>query len=186
MNVGALLAAFLHLTPAADLPPTPIAPPETKAEAYCEKTCKLSETGIEFISTFEGYMPFPYADVAGIQTVGYGHVIRPGDDLAFPLLPPDAIALLSTDTKQAAAGVNKSVHIPLQQHQFDPLVSFTYNLGVGTLNASTLLVKVNTGKQSEIPGCFLMYNKARIDGALKVVPGLTTRRKAEGSMYAKQ
>ena len=78
----------------------------------------------------------------------------------------------------------KSLRLPLSQGQFDALVSFTYNVGFANLKTSTLLrkAKINVNDAS-IAAEFLKWNKARENGVLKVLPGLTRRRNAEAKMY---
>ena len=129
-------------------------------------------------------MPFPYKDIAGIETVGYGYVLRPGDKFTYPLLPPDADALLKKTMGSFERDINRAVSITLQQHQFDAMASLTYNIGTGALRSSTLLKRVNASRHDEVPACFLMWNKARIDGVLQPVKGLTLRRQDEANLYA--
>lgn len=149
----------------------------------CMQVCEMSEEGYALVRTFEGYMPFPYKDIAGIETVGYGYVIRPGDKLVYPLLPPDADALLKKTMKTFENDINNAVIIQLHQNQFDAIGSFTYNVGSGALRGSTLLRRVNESRHSEVPNCFLMWNKARVNGVLQPVRGLTLRREAEAKLY---
>lgn len=75
--------------------------------------------------------------------------------------------------------VEQYVKVPLNQNQFDALVSFTYNCGVGALKGSTMLRLLNQGKYAEVPGQLARWNKA----GGKVWAGLTRRRAAEGSLF---
>lgn len=160
-------------------------PPAAPAAALaCLKTCTTSEDGYQLIRNFEGYMPFPYKDIAGIETVGYGYVLRPGDKFQYPLLPLDADALLKKTMVTYERDINRAVAVSLRQHQFDAVASFSYNVGTGALRSSTLLKRINAGRHPEVPDCFLMWNKARIDGVLQPVKGLTVRRKEEANKYA--
>ena len=68
---------------------------------------------------------------------------------------------------------------PLNQNQFDALVSWTFNLGPGNLRSSTLLKRLNAGDYRGAADEFLKWNKA--DG--KVLPGLTKRREAERALF---
>lgn len=129
-------------------------------------------------------MPFPYKDIAGIETVGYGYVIRPGDKFTYPLLPLDAAALLKKTMNKFERDINGVVAVKLYQNQFDAVASLTYNIGSDALRGSTLIKRVNAERHSEVPDCFLMWNKARIDGVLQPVYGLTVRRKEEANLYA--
>lgn len=150
----------------------------------CVKPCEVSDHGYALVRTFEGYMPFPYKDVAGIETVGYGYVIRPGDAFEYPLLPPAADALLKREMGGFERDINRAVLVPLYQHQFDALGSLTYNIGPSAFRGSTLLRRVNAKQHADVPDSFLMWNKARIGGVLQPVKGLTLRRQQEANLYA--
>ena len=80
-----------------------------------------------------------------------------------------------------ASGVAKAIgNAPTAQHQFDAMVSFAYNVGLGNLNSSTLLKKHKAGDYAGAAAEFARWNKA----AGKVLPGLTRRRAAEAALYA--
>lgn len=167
--------------PAIEAPPAPLPP---AAVIECAKSCATSEQGYQIIRNFEGYMPFPYKDIAGIETVGYGYVLRPGDKFTYPLLPPDADRLLKKTMGNFERDINRAVSIKLQQHQFDALASLTYNIGSGAFTGSTVLRRVNARDHDRVPDGFLMWNKARINGVLQPVKGLTLRRQDEANLYA--
>lgn len=161
-----LLAVWLTLSPQ---PPT-----------LCYDDCSTSQSGIALIQHFEGFMPFVYKDAAGKDTIGFGHLIRPGETFKQPMLPNDAEKLLRADVATAERAVNRRVAIPLKQTQFDALTSFTFNLGEGSLTSSTLLRRVNAHRHQDVPAQFLRWVNA--DG--KPLPGLIRRRQAESEMYA--
>jgi lysozyme len=75
--------------------------------------------------------------------------------------------------------VNNSVTAPINQDQFDALVSWVYNLGGGNLNASTMLKVLNAGQYEEVPAQMMRWNKA----GGKVLEGLTRRRQAEANLF---
>lgn len=145
----------------------------------CLKTCELSNTGLALIRTFEGYSPFVYKDSAGLDTIGFGHLIIKGEKFKEPLLPEDANKLLAKDSGFAIKGVNRKVTVELRQTQFDSLVSFVFNLGEGAFGKSTLLKKVNLRRHDEVPNEFLKWNRA----GGKVIKGLIRRREAEAKLY---
>ena len=149
----------------------------------CRSTCEVSAEGLAFIRRWEGFSPVPYADVAGKMTIGVGHLILPGEDFSRPLTPTEADALLKTDARAAVKGVNRRVKVELRQSQFDALVSWTFNLGEGALSGSTMLKKINAGLHNQVPLEIKKWDKARVQGVLKPVSGLTARREDEAKMY---
>ena len=80
-----------------------------------------------------------------------------------------------------AEQVLNTVKISLDQNELDALTSWTYNLGVGNLQSSTLLKKLNSGDKNSVPSEMVRWNKA----AGKVLAGLTRRREAEAKLWAK-
>lgn len=77
------------------------------------------------------------------------------------------------------SAVNKLVKVSINQNQFDALVSFTYNVGIGSLTNSTLLRVINRGNFSQAEAQFLRWNRA----GGKVMAGLTRRRQAEADLF---
>lgn len=150
----------------------------------CFDNCQISPAGLEMVMTFEGYSPFIYKDSAGLATIGFGHLIRPGEKFTQPFLPESAEELLQKDMKGTVRGVNRRVSIELRQARFDALCSFTFNLGEGALSGSTLLKRVNARRHEEVPFELMKWNKVRKNGVLVVVRGLTLRREAEATLYA--
>lgn len=149
----------------------------------CNDNCQLSDGGVAIIRTFEGYSPFVYKDSAGLDTIGYGHLItKNSPKFNIPLLPREADALLRKDTKIAVNAVNKAVTVPIKQHQADPLISFTFNVGGGAFAKSTLVKKINYNLHMETEKEFLRWNKA----GGKPVTGLSNRRAAEAEIYNKK
>ena len=138
----------------------------------------LSKRGLELIKRFEGLRLKAYHDIVGVLTIGYGHT---GLDVAEDMIidQPAAEALLVLDVGRFEKGVEKSVQVPLTQGQFDALVSFAYNLGLGALRKSTLLKKLNAGDYAGASVEFERWNKA----GGKVVLGLTVRRKLERQAF---
>ena len=81
--------------------------------------------------------------------------------------------------KKFEGDVLRLVNVPLSQNQFDSLVSWTFNLGAGNLQSSTLLKVLNQRKYDEVPEQIKRWNKA--NG--KVLEGLTRRREAEALLF---
>jgi len=151
-----------------------------KVPSPCFKNCQLSEEGYAIIRLFEGYSPFVYKDAVGLPTIGYGHLILPGETFRTPLLPADGQRLLEKDAASKVRDVSAYVAVPLNRNQFAALTSFTFNVGSGALKSSTLLKKVNANQHSEVP---VQLNRWVNAGGKKKLKGLITRRLAEGELY---
>ena len=104
---------------------------------------EASEVLIEKLKEFEGLRLEAYRDAAGVLTIGYGHTgsdIREGDRISEYW----ADELLRNDLGAAEAAVRR-LHVARTQGQFDALVSFVFNLGIGRLQGSTLLKVIREG-----------------------------------------
>ena len=96
----------------------------------------------------EGYRQFPYDDGYGNMTVGYGHLIEPGEDYSAGISQADAVTLLRVDMAWAAGIVEREVTVNLSQGEFDVLCDAVFNMG-DFLKASTLLKMLNAGETAE-------------------------------------
>lgn len=140
---------------------------------------KTSEKGRNLIKQFEGCRHVVYLDQGGLPTVGYGHM-----DLSLmvgQLYSSEQIGnLFDRDILRNEEYINKYVSVPLVQHQFDPLVSFVFNIGIGQFLGSTLLSLLNQGHYDEVPEQLLRWS--HVKG--KISDGLRDRREIEGLMFA--
>lgn len=136
-----------------------------------------SDEGIELIKQFEGFRAKAYRCPAGIPTIGYGHTggVSMDDEIA----EDEAESLLESDLKRFERGVSRLVGVPLSQGQFDALVSFTFNLGGGALQRSTLRQKLNRGDYEGAAREFPKWCRA---GGVRLA-GLLRRRQAEMEMF---
>ena len=114
------------------------------------------------------------------MTIGFGHVIKHGEELT-SLTEKQALQLLEADLSHAASAVARLIRVPLSQNKFDALVSFTFNLGAGSLQRSTLRRCVNRQEHGQVPRQFLRWVRA----GGKILPGLVRRRVAEGVIYSR-
>jgi lysozyme len=138
----------------------------------------ISDVGLQLLQRYERYVPTPYDDGYGFQTIGWGHLIRPGEVFTY-LSPAEADDLLRRDLATAERAVLRLITVPLHALQFDALVSFTYNAGSGTLQRSTLRQKVNRGDHAEVVKAFALYRLS----AGRISKGLVRRRKDEAALY---
>lgn len=139
---------------------------------------KTSDAGITLVKSSEGLKLVAYKCPAGIWTNGYGHTgpdVTPG----MVITQAQADALLARDLERFETGVARLVKVPLNQNQFDALVCFSFNLGLGALQGSTLLRLLNAGDYAGAAAQFPRWNKA----GGKELPGLTRRRAAEQSLF---
>ena len=141
----------------------------------------ITNNGLKLIKSFEGFSSEIYLDSAGLQTVGYGHLILPHEKSIFKdgISELDAEAILKQDVIIAERAVILLIKAPLNNNQFDSLVSFTFNVGAGALQRSTLRHKINREEHEDVPAELLKWIYA---GGRKI-PGLIKRRILEGELY---
>jgi lysozyme len=144
---------------------------------------KISKAGLDLIKHFEGCLLYGYKDVVGVPTIGYGHT--GGVVVGHRITQVEADTLLRHDLDRFEESVDKLVTVNINQHQFDALVAFSFNVGSGALKTSTLLKKVNAKDFTGAAKEFAKWNKGTIDGEKVVLNGLTRRRKAEAELFLK-
>lgn len=142
----------------------------------------ITDAGLNLIKRFEGFSPTIYICPAGHPTVGFGHVVLPGEQTRFDggLIREEAAELLRRDVRIAESAVLRLITSPLADGQLDALVSFTFNLGAGALQRSSLRKKVNRGEHGDVPVELMKW----VWSAGRKLPGLMRRRKAEGALYS--
>jgi len=161
---------------------------------------KISRQGIDFIKSFESFVPYVYDDkrspikgkyrkykpgheVVGTLTVLYGHT----DSAKHPLRIKDCIGkdfaeefgceVLDVDLDECEQDVNERVKVPLEQGQFDALTSFTFNCGAG--NLQKLISPLNRGDYATTRAKFDLYVKSKGE----YMRGLQRRRDGEQAMW---
>lgn len=146
---------------------------------------KLTQAGIDFIKRYEGFSEKPYkvGDFERFFTWGYGHY---GADVPSPesgkkISRVEAENLLKKDLQRFIDGVNGLIKVPITDTMFSSLVSFTYNLGVSTLQRSDLLTYLNQKNYQKAADEFPKYCHA----GGKVLKGLLRRRNDEREMFLK-
>lgn len=132
-----------------------------------------SEQGVKMIASFEGCRLVAYRDVAGVPTIGFGHVA--GVQMGDVITKEQAINMLKKDLKKFEKHVNGYNKIyNFNQNEFDALVSFAYNIGnIKQLTAS------GTRSKTQIAAKMLLYVKA----GGKRIPGLVNRRQKERNLF---
>jgi lysozyme len=144
---------------------------------------KLSAEGLNLIKQFEGVRSRPYRCSANLWTVGVGHLI--GDGKSLPksynrtFTAEEINAILIRDLSRFERGIRMYIKVPLRQCEYNSLCSFAFNLGLGTLQRSTLRQKINRGDKEGAAKEILKYCRA----GGKIVKGLQRRREAEYRMF---
>lgn len=147
-------------------------------------TVKINNKGLEIIKSFEGCVLHTYNDGVGVATIGYGHTGKVNNK-TLSLNKPICITkiqaenLLKADLKsfeKAVINFDKKHSYNLNENEFSALVSFAFNLGIGSLEQVS--TKGKRTKQ-EIANSMLLYNKA----GGRVLQGLIKRRQAEVNLF---
>ncbi len=139
----------------------------------------VSEQGLQLTASFESFRSHRYLCPAGYPTIGYGHVVRPSEDLE-EVDRETATELLKRDMRKAERAVSRLIGVPLTQGQYDALCDFTFNVGAGALQRSTLRAKLNRGEYEEVPAELMKW----VRGGGRVLRGLVRRRRAEVALFA--
>lgn len=142
---------------------------------------KSSQRIVDFISLYEKFSPTIYLDAAGKETIGYGHLLLEGEREKFKkgITKEEAKKILKDDLEIAENTIKRLVKVPLNQNQFDALVSFVFNVGMGNFRRSTLLEMLNNGNYNSAANEFLKWIKA----GGKVLAGLQRRRADERKIF---
>lgn len=154
----------------------------------------VSDKAIKMIMHHEGLRLKPYRCPAKLWTIGVGHVLYP-DQGKIPLNERDSYQLrpednrvftqeevnniLKADLKRFEQGVSRYITVELSQGMFDALVSFSFNVGLGTLQRSTLRMKLNRGDKEGAAEELMKYCMA----GGKVLRGLQNRRIDEKNLF---
>ena len=144
----------------------------------------VSKAGILLIKHHEGVRNRPYRDCIGLWTVGVGHLI--GDGKSLPeswnktFTSEEVDGILRADLRRFELGVSKMLpNIPLKQCEFDSLVSFAFNVGLGTFQRSTLRQALLRGNKQAAMESLVKYCRA----GGKIIKGLQTRRLDEKALF---
>jgi len=138
----------------------------------------LSPVGLNLIRQCEGFRSKPYRCPGGDATIGFGHVLRPGETFE-SISRRDAEQLLLKDIALVTLALRRLIVVPLHQHQWDSLISFTFNIGSGAFQRSRLRQCVNRSHHAYVPAELMRWTRA----GSKILPGLLQRRRLEARLY---
>ena len=144
-------------------------------------TIAIPQQAVDLIKNFEGLKLSSYLCSANVWTIGYGTTRINGKAVTAGMTCTEQQAeeYLKNDLQVFAKAINRLVKVPLTDNQFSALLSFTYNLGVGALEKSTLLKKLNEGSYGAAQAEFLKWIRA----GGKILPGLVRRRGEEAELF---
>ena len=144
----------------------------------------VSEQGLKLIKHHEGVRNRPYRCPAGLWTVGVGHLIGDGKSLPAEwdrvFTKEEIDGILKRDLRRFELGVHKMLpNMPLRQGEFDALVSFCFNLGLGCFQRSTVRQALLRGDKTQAMASLIKYCRA----GGKILKGLQTRRLDEKALF---
>lgn len=142
---------------------------------------RTTKAGLEFIKAFEGFRARATRLPDGRWTIGHGHVRSAREGVR--ISRDDAEALLIYDLRKIEAEIDDLLLSPLDENQYDALVSFVYNISAGQFRQSEVLRLINRGDHTAAAFAMEAWRKARINGKLQIVDALVRRRAAEKAMF---
>ena len=145
---------------------------------------KVSERAIKLIKHHEGVRSRPYRCPANLWTVGVGHLIGDGkllpDSYNRTFSQEEIDGILKSDLRRFELGVHKMLpNVPLRQHEFDAIISFCFNLGLGCFQRSTLRQALLRGDKKAAMESLVKYCRA----GGKILRGLQIRRLDERALF---
>ena len=143
----------------------------------------INERGIEIVKRFEGISTKSYLCPANVWTVGYGATRSssggPIDLDMEPITEAEAETLLIRDLESSEGWVRRLIKTALTENQYSALTSFTFNVGAGALQRSTLRMKLNRGEFQNAADEFPKWKFAN----KRILAGLVRRRAAERALF---
>lgn len=141
----------------------------------------ISQKGLDALASLEGFKGLAYQDVAGVWTIGFGETegVKPGDMIGYD----DAWEKLEKRCDDIASFLSQEIHVPLEQHQFDALVSFVYNIGKNAFRGSQVHQMINLKCYDQIPALMSRWRYVTVRGEKVVSEGLMNRRRKEEALW---
>jgi lysozyme len=145
---------------------------------------RTSKSGFELIKSFEGFRARAKALPDGRWTIGYGHTQSARENLRITRADAEAV-LREYDLPPVELAISEAVLAPLNQNEFDALVSFVFNIGQSAFLRSKMLAYLNSGQPLAAVDAMASWRKAHVNGRLLVVDALVRRRVMEQSLFLK-
>jgi len=177
LGAGITAPAAIAAAPA----PTAAAPAATAAAPV---PLRMSDSGLARIRGSEAFIGHVYDDGAGNPTIGYGHLIRPGEHFSGGITQAQADSLFRQDVERVVNPALDRITIALNQNQVDALGSFIFNVGTGGF-LKNILSYINSGDLEGTTSHMLQFIRGRDlrSGRLQVLRGLLTRRQFEVALF---
>lgn len=148
---------------------------------------KTSQKAIQLLKEFEAFCGEPYNDEAGNATIGYGHLMHIGpvteEEKSIRWTVEQADKQFLSDLISYEEALTKALKIKVNQNQFDSLICWVYNCGVGAMFASSWLKAINRGEYEKVPTFMKLWNKVRNGSRLVPSNGLINRREKEANLF---
>jgi lysozyme len=160
----------------------------------------MSIEGLHFLVGWEGFKQFASLDQGGKLDIGYGHLLsdeeRKTGEIVLPnnrvvywtngITEAEARDIMRADLAKAEAVVAKTTKSnTLEQHEFDALVAFVFDVGIRAFETSTMLRRLSGGNVEGALEAWAWFDKVTKDGIKQVSEGLRKRRKAEIALFEK-
>ena len=145
----------------------------------------VSTRAIKIVKEFEGFKSEAYLDTDGTPVIGYGlskiagKPVQLGDRIS----RQEADLALKKQLQTIEQQLDRAIEVQIGDRQLDALASLSFNVGVDSIENSTLVKKLNTGDYTGAANEFLRWDKANVGGRLVKMPGLTRRRQAEKMLF---
>lgn len=148
---------------------------------------RITGEGAGLVARSEGFRSCPYRDAVGVWTIAFGHTSAPGtpprhvNSATRCVTVKKGLKILTVDLDHFALGVTKLIKVRVGSRQYNAIVSWAFNVGLGAAAESTLIHKLNEHHYAQAANQFKRWNRA----GGRVLPGLTVRRRAECKLFEK-
>ena len=143
----------------------------------------INAGGLSIILVAEGFVATPYRCPAGVISQGYGStILLDGTRVTMDskkVTKDEAKALLRRHLDHVESDILRLIRVPLNENEFSSLCSWTYNLGSGRLQSSTLRARINRNDRLGAANEFPKWRRA--NG--RILRGLVIRREAERQLF---
>ncbi len=145
---------------------------------------RTSRAGLDVIKAFEGFRPRYQELPDGRWIIGYGHVRANREGVRVSEAEAEAI-LREYDLPPIERLVMDAVLAPLNQNEFDALVSLAYNIGTKAFVSCDTVALINAGNRLAAAGAFDLWRSAKIGGRVQIIDALVRRRASEKALFLK-